>query len=402
MSICRGLVLWAVTCAIAYPIGLFYHAQVSPRLLAFLIVVIGFNAALSGFNSTALYTLNRRLQLGKITILSVSGQIVGTLVTIAIALKYPSAWAIVLGGNAIGIFTLSVSHFIIRGYRNRVRWDRRAFHELFHFGKWIFVSTLFTFFANEIDRPLLARLGTLSTLGVYSLSLTLIRIPIDLISRLSSLTLYPALARSAQGGTARLSESVLKARRLLLSVGVAIMLGLALGAPLFFKLLYTKVWQDAGWIAQFMAIGIWASILQLTADRALLVIGQSRALAFSNAVNFVTTALGCIAGQYAGMHFFGHNWGLQGFILGVASGNFAGHVVIEAALWANGIRIYMQDLMYTLLLIGLTVAGMGLPHLVALGLQGTAARVCEIICPTVLVLTTSCWAAARAWRFVAK
>src|SRR5207302_10493642 len=105
---------------------------------------------------------------------------------------------------------------------------------------------------------------------------------------------------------------------------------------------------------------LWLTILQASADRTLLALGSAKPLALCNFVNMVATV---------GFAFLGYNlggrwgYGVQGFILGVAVGNLGGHLVIEVALAMRRISIYAQDAEYTLILVGIFVAGMLLPRL---------------------------------------
>ena len=56
----RGVVIWLCACLLAWPLSRLYQ---EPQL-AYLIPVVSFTAVISGFNSTAYFTLNRRLAHG--------------------------------------------------------------------------------------------------------------------------------------------------------------------------------------------------------------------------------------------------------------------------------------------------------------------------------------------------
>jgi O-antigen/teichoic acid export membrane protein len=55
------------------------------------------------------------------------------------------------------------------GARNRFLWERRAAGELIHFGKWIFLSTIFWFFASQGDKAILGKFLSLESLGIYNI-----------------------------------------------------------------------------------------------------------------------------------------------------------------------------------------------------------------------------------------
>jgi hypothetical protein len=336
------------------------------------------------------------MALGKITIVTLLTQISATVTMITIAWFHPSVWAIVIGGLVGSFVTMAASHFLIPGRHNRLAWDRAALRELFGpFAVWILVSTLITFFANESDRLMLGKLVPLEVLGVYYLAQTLVRLPTEMISRLAGMTVFPALAHAANQAPRVLRDRFFKARALILPAGVAATLGLMMGAPIFFGVLYRRNWSDAGWMAQLLAIGVWATILQLTADRTLLALGHTRPLAISNAANVIVTVIGAFTGRYLGDRFF-HGQGMPGFILGVVAGNFAGHLVIQIALAGQGLGIHWQDLKFTALLVLLASVGLGLPRLAPVRLHTGA----SILCVSVVLTGTSAWAGWRVWRWM--
>ena len=71
VQIVRGIVLWICSCLIAIPVMMLYGEPMLGQLLP----VAGLTAIIAGFNSTALFTLNRRVALGRITLLDVLSQV---------------------------------------------------------------------------------------------------------------------------------------------------------------------------------------------------------------------------------------------------------------------------------------------------------------------------------------
>ncbi len=395
LSVIRGVILWLAACAIAWPVSRIYN---EPLLLP-LIIVTGLNGVINGCYSTTLFQLNRHMKVGKMTILNTTSQLITAVVMISIAYTHKSVWAIIIGGMVANIFTLAVSHFLIPGFRNRFDWDRSAVTELFRFGGWIFVSTAVTFFANEVDRLIFGYIASVALLGLYQQATTLVRMPVELISRLSQVSLFPALARSAELGREELSRKLLRARGVILPLGIAAVIGLAFGAPLFVAVLYPLKFQETGWMAQFMAVGLWITILQSSADRALLALAHARPLALTNFVNMVATILFAFLGHRIGLNF-GPKGPIEGFILGVAVGNLGGHLVVQAALAARGISIRAQDLTYTLLLLGIGAVGLALPRLLIPAFHVQRAAPVALACGLTVTAATCLWAGLRALKWM--
>lgn len=408
ISVIRGVILWLGASAIAWPVSRIYHQP----LLFPLILVTGFNGVLNGLNSTSLFQLNRHMNVGKITILNTASQFLTASVMISIAYvqkvhqaaqgvlqPHGNVWAIIMGGMAASIFTLVVSHLLIRGFRNRFAWDPTAARELFHFGGWIFLSTAVTFFANEVDRLIFGKIATVALLGLYQQATTLVRMPTELIARLSAVSLFPALSRAAELGRDELRRKLLRARGVILPLGIAAVIGTAFGAPIFVAVLYPGKFQQTGWMAQFMAVGLWITILQASADRTLLALAHARPLALTNFTNMCATIVFAFLGHHIGRHF-GERGPVEGFILGVAVGNLGGHLVVQAALALRGISIYTQDLLYTLLLLGIGTLGIALPKLLNPMLHVHHAQTLELTCGLLVTAVTCAWAGLRALKWM--
>ena len=155
VQICRGWGLWLALTALAWPVGLFYENAD----LSWLLVVAGAGETIRAFNSTAVFTLSRRLIRGRLVALEVATYGISVTITIIWIWFYPTVWALVIGGVISCSIEMVLSHLLLPGYRNRPRWEPRAVHELLHFGKWIFLSSLFTFLAGQADRLIVGKVS---------------------------------------------------------------------------------------------------------------------------------------------------------------------------------------------------------------------------------------------------
>jgi len=74
----RGVALWVACVLIAHPMALFYQEP----MLSKLVPIAGLSAVLSGLNSTALYTLRRRMEFRRLTALELANEIVSFLAVV--------------------------------------------------------------------------------------------------------------------------------------------------------------------------------------------------------------------------------------------------------------------------------------------------------------------------------
>jgi O-antigen/teichoic acid export membrane protein len=245
----------------------------------------------------------------------------------------------------------------------------------------------------------------MAVLGFYSNAAALVRMPWEVISRLSASTLFPAFAHSAPGPRDEYARIIRRARRVVLPLGITAVVGMALGAPLFVEIFYDHRYLPVGWMAQLMAIGLWITILQTSADRALLAMGDAHVLAGTNFANMVVTIIGACSGFYIGTHFhspYGGSYGIQGLILGVAAGNLGGHMVVQAALARRNIWIYWQDLGYTLLAVGVTFVGLIVPKLIVPKEHPAHPKRLDFVWGVTVISIVGTWATLRAWKWVRK
>jgi O-antigen/teichoic acid export membrane protein len=398
LHIIRGALLWLACCALAFPVYWIFRDKGNAHYLLMMLPVAGLNPLLQGFNSTRIFSLNRHLQLGRVTLLNLGQQLVCVFVQIGIAYAWPSPWSIIFGSLAGTLFVLIASHTLLPGIRNHFCWDLSVRREILKFGKWIVISTLFTFAAMQIDRPMLDKFLDEAWLGLYIVAINLVRLPADVITRLTAVSLFPALARAAQQHPDDLRALFGRARSMILAVCVAMSVGVALAGPIFITLFYRPRWHMAGEFVQWATIGAWFLLLQLSADRALLALGKTRPLAISNFMSLIVTVIGAFAGHSIDQRFFGHPNGVIGFILGTSAGRVAGHFMIQFAMARCALPIYRQDICYTLLVAAACAIGIGLPRLI----PGYAARHLlydAVSCVAVCAITCA-WVGLHVWRGV--
>ena len=111
IQVVRGVALWIVSCLIAWPVAKLYGQPMLFQLLP----VAGLTALIAGFNSTSLFTCNRNLALGRLTILDFVTQVISISVMCFWAWLFPSVWALVGGGLTGAFIKMILSHTTLPG-----------------------------------------------------------------------------------------------------------------------------------------------------------------------------------------------------------------------------------------------------------------------------------------------
>jgi O-antigen/teichoic acid export membrane protein len=284
IQVVRGILIWIVTCAIALPLAYFYR---QPQML-WLLPVVGLNSIVTGFFPTKLILCDRHLQQGRVTILQILANLFGLTCMALLAWRFASIWALVAGEMLNNLATLVMSHSgLLPGMSNRFGWNREVRQEIYHFGKWIFLSTLLAYLTSHADRLLFGKLIPLDLLGVYAIGVTIAKLTLNLIAKLNLSVTMPAYARSIDTG-ADIEPVYHRAHKSILILGGACLSFLIVYGPLLVQILYDSRYQKAGWIVQLLAVGQWFAVISSANGSALVAIGKPRGMAAGNLVMLVS------------------------------------------------------------------------------------------------------------------
>jgi len=319
-NVFRGVLLWVISCVIAYPLATFYHQPVLAQLLP----VTGLTALIHGFVSTAMYTRRRHMDFKRLTILDLSNETVTFIVLIIWAYFSRDVWALV-GGAVIGqLYLVIASHLYLPGIRNRFRWDRSALDTFMGFGKWIYLSSVVYFLSTQSDRFLLGRYLDMVHLGVYGTATVLSGAVQAIVLKINSDVLYPAYSRVVQEGTGRLRQVALRTRLvvdagMILPIAVLMMIGTRV-----VSLLYDQRYHDAGWMLQILCIRLLLVATLSNSESCLIALGYPKYSFIQNACRTVAMFVAIPLGWSLA--------GIEGVIWAIALSEVPPLIVIWAGL----------------------------------------------------------------------
>ena len=295
IQVMRGFALWGVTLLLALPLARLYG---EPSLATYL-PIAGLALVISGFFPTRIETAHRHLVFGRLTALDLAAQAIGLLGMVVLAVITESVIALVLGSVMTALAKLILTSLFLPGRRNRLRLEPAALREQVHFGKWIFLSTAFTFIGSQGDKAILGALLDLGTLGIYNIGFFLASFPALLGNTLAQQILIPVY-RDRPPGESAANRARLRRMRFLLTGGVFGMLALmALGGPWLVGVLYDPRYASAGAMMVLIALSLVPQAIGLSYDRAALAAGDSRSVfvyqALRGVLQIVMLYLGFVA-----------------------------------------------------------------------------------------------------------
>lgn len=337
LQILRAGALLLVCLAIAVPLARLYG---QPDLVG-LVSAVGVTALIGGFNSTALFTLNRKLEQKRLVIIDLIAQVTGLTVMVTWAFLRPSVWALMVGMMATWAVKTLASHRLLP-HRDRLMWDPTAARELIAFGRWIFLSSALAFCGSRLDSLILGKMMRVEDLGLYSLASNLARLPLELVLALAGAVLFPLFSESSRGDRGAFEKTLRRARATLLLPAVATATVLALHGNDVIRLLYDPRYHGAGWMTRVLAAGHIAGCIGALSGAALLAVGDSFLAMCLEAVRAVLL----IGGMAVGGHFYGST----GLIVAVAAVGPLSYIFCAAALARH--KLWQPKLDLPLLVVG--------------------------------------------------
>src|SRR5579871_291538 len=290
----RGMLLWLVLILICSIISLPTIGNALPQGSAFanklfpaVTVALGFGLVLNGFETTAVYLNVRQMRFRPFAVVDIVTKIVTIAVMIGLAIRFRDVWALVAGNVSSGILRLVLSHTVIPGPRMAWNWNKDHFREIIHFGKWITVSSIASFFASQCDILILGVLLSGAVLGVYSIARTLVGAAHGLVEKINSSLALSVLGEVLRESPTELRRKYYRFRFPIDALSASIGGLLCATGPQIVGALYDNRYSLAGPMLQLLAISLAIYPLQLIRS-AFTAIGQTYTVAAVSIISAIS------------------------------------------------------------------------------------------------------------------
>ncbi len=235
----RGL-LSALILLAAYPASVLFRES----RLTWILPIIALVPVLTAVQNPGLIRLRKALAFRLLAVQSQVPAATAFLATVFIAYftrNYIALIASLLIESVLGIFL----SYRLCTHRPQIIFEKQAFLDCFHFGKYLFVMALLTWFTTQLDQFVIARYLGPGVLGTYLLSQRLATLPVNLLSGAVSPVLLPAYGRLYGEDSERL-VGLFRRTSVVATTGLVLISGLMalLSEPLI-ALLYGAKWSAA-------------------------------------------------------------------------------------------------------------------------------------------------------------
>ena len=258
---------------------------------------------LTSVNTSIMY---RRLEFLKVGLIHLISLIVTTIVAVILAMKGFGYYAILAKAIFTSILTLFLSWMFAKT-RYRFALDKYTFKTIFSFSGWLMASVFFRNLAQQMDRLLMSRLLSVSTLGAYNR-------PKDFILQISSkiagifdTALFPVLSQ-IQDNYSSMKNAYLRSMYLMNVASIVLCLGFVFNGELIIRIFFGVEWFNVILVFQILSVAIIFSFEARLADCYLRSLGWTKQQFFFRIFEVIAKIIGL---------FIGYRWGLIGIAVSV-------------------------------------------------------------------------------------
>ncbi|MEL6838747.1 MAG: oligosaccharide flippase family protein [Pseudomonadota bacterium] len=236
-----ALLVWIFAPHYAPP-GTVYANPDLPLLVALSALV----PMMAGIDSTTRELSQRRLQMQYPAVLEICTQVITILAMVTFASFSATVWAL-MAGMLLGAMLRALStHLFFPGPRMAFVWDREIADRLWSYGKWLMGSSIFTFFAVNMEKLLLGAFLDAATFGIFVIALIWIESGVMVIVRLSDGVGFPVISEVMRTRPADAPRLYRKLQTAIDGICFLAFVTLFFGGQLLIDMLYSQTYAVAG------------------------------------------------------------------------------------------------------------------------------------------------------------
>lgn len=263
-----GITLYLLLHLSAPLIGkLLNNAEVVP-----IVKILGLIFVFGCFSKVPNISLERDMQFKKLSVAEVICTFAFSLCALVLVMLGFGIWTLVFAYLARTVVNM-VLVWIFSGWRPAFTFDRKLALEMFHFGKFIFLTSAIWFLKSNLDNLLVGRLLGTTMLGLYAVAMSLANFASDYFGGRIYRVMYPAYSK-LQGDTVQLKRAFLNVLRYISLLAFPMALGVFFLGGDFIRLTYADKWLGAIPVLRVLAwVGI-SNLMLLATDSVFMAMGK--------------------------------------------------------------------------------------------------------------------------------
>lgn len=237
MTVLRGAATAGIIALSAWPIGSFFGDQ---RLVPILLALAG-ATLLGGFENVGVVDFPRGMAFHKEFRLQLTGRVIAVVLTLALAVAWPSYWALVAGIIAGRIVRVAQS-YTMSPYRPRlglVRWRR-----IIGFSLWTWAAGLVYMLRDRLDSVVVGRMLGAANVGIFAVATEIGSLPTTELVEPLYRALFSGFAEAKRNGLDQ-SSAYLRVISAVLVLTIPAAVGISLVAGPLVRLMLGVQWSGA-------------------------------------------------------------------------------------------------------------------------------------------------------------
>jgi len=231
IQVIRGLGLYFILYLLSPLVALIFNEPGSVDLIRTLGLILVFR----GFVNPTVICFQKNLEFSKQFSYRFSGSLFNLIVAVPAALILKNAWALILG-IAAGEFVQLIASYIIDPYRPSFKIDRKKSLEMFHFGKFILITSMLKFFIMQGDDAFLGIFLGTGMLGLYQMAYRVSNFMATEISNVITQVTFPVYSK-LQDNIEKLKAGYFKTTKLTTLITFPVAGGIFALAPEFISVI---------------------------------------------------------------------------------------------------------------------------------------------------------------------
>lgn len=248
VELLKRCLLALVILAVAAPAARFYHSDELRAMLP----VFGLVYVVKGMASVGLVALRKQINFRRIFWYELTAGATAAAATVALALLWRDAWALVWG-ELVGAAVGALASYAFYPGRPRLALARDALRRTLGFGKHVFVIGVASYVTTTFDNIAVGRLLGASALGAYAVAYNLANLPAFAVADVSNKVAFPFYAELRALHPEKLEETFARGLAASAAALVVISAPLCLLAEEFVFVVYGEKWSAAGEVLRVLA-----------------------------------------------------------------------------------------------------------------------------------------------------
>lgn len=271
-------------------------------LLPLLVVVASVGVLFDGHTSLASPIMSRKMEVGKIELIELAAQLISLALMITWVWIYPTIWALIAGG-LMATIVIFVFNYLFFPYRHKLAWDKTIALDVYHYSKWIVISSTLTYLFAHGDRLFFAAKIAPAMLGVYTIAVMMSGVITTVVETLAAKIVFPALSSVVHSNRDALKEKYYKVRLLSDSAVFFIVGGLFATSQLVIDVLYDDRYIEAGWMLQVLSVSVIGNTLTVVSVECLAALSITKIRMWVMLIRAIGLIVGLpLAFKYWGLH----------------------------------------------------------------------------------------------------